>query len=107
MATVTSVSSTVTGFDDPPVVPPDDEVPSAVAVSEMDPCARSASVTVCVPMNVAVCPGTNVVVVPEQVPAGELRLRHVGVTPSEGKVGWSVTLTSVMVTLPVSTTVKV
>ena len=67
---MTSVSPTVTGFEDASVVPPDDEVPSAVAVSEMEPCARSASVTVWVPVNVAVCPGTSVVVVPEQVPVG-------------------------------------
>ncbi len=58
-------------------------------------------------MNVAIWPGTRVVVAPEHVPAGEERLWHVAVTTPAGAVGTSVTPTEVKVTLPVSMTVKV
>jgi hypothetical protein len=48
-----------------------------------------------------------VVVVPEHVPAGELRLWQVGVTPPAGLTGSSVTPTLVRVEFPVFSTVKV
>jgi len=60
-----------------------------------------------VPPKVATWPGTSVVVAPEQLPAGELRLRQVAVTGPAGAVGTSVTPTAVSVTLPVLVTVKV
>ena len=58
-------------------------------------------------MNVAVWPGNKVVVAPEHVPVGPLRLSQVAVTPPAGAVGTSVTPTEVSVRLPVLKTVKV
>ncbi len=55
----------------------------------------------------AIWPGTRVVVAPEHVPAGELRLWQVAVTPPAGAVGTSVTPTSVSVRFPVLATMKV
>ncbi len=58
-------------------------------------------------MKPALWPGSKVVNSPEQVPAGELRLWHVGTTPPAGAIGTSVTPTEVSVRLPVFVTVKV
>ncbi len=68
------VTSTVTGLEPALIVPPEGEVPAAVAVSAMDPLSMSAWVTVYVPVKIAVWSGSKVVVAPEQVPVGVLRL---------------------------------
>ena len=58
-------------------------------------------------MKSAVWPGCKVVVAPEHVPDGPLRLSHVAVTPPAGAVGTSVTPTEVRVRLPVLVTENV
>ena len=51
-------------------------------------------------MKWAVWPGTSVVVAPEQVPVGLLRLWQVAVTGPAGLTGTSFTPTPVIVTFP-------
>ena len=58
-------------------------------------------------MKIATWPGTKLVVAPEHVPAGELRLWQVGLTPPAGLTGLSVTPTSSRSSFPVLVTVKV
>jgi hypothetical protein len=84
-------------------------MPVAVAESLIDPWLRSAWVTVYVAVNVADCPGTNGVDVPEHVPDGLDNDWHVGpdVNPPAGDCCVSLTETPVRSRFPVFVTVNV